>query len=85
MSTIDAISKCENADGADGDLSNARYTSIYGLRIDGDHFDPYQDMNVIVKNSQIDIKWKIGLKWKIGYRIRHPKSIAHVYGFPLEG
>lgn len=84
---IDAISDHENEDGADGDLSDARYTSIYGLRIDEGYFDPFQKDSIkTIEHGLCDGNIsKTSFDWVIGYRIHRTKSIAHVYGFPLEG
>lgn len=84
---IDAISDHENEDGADGDLSDARYTSIYGLRIDEDYFDPFQKDSIkTIEHGLCDGNIsKTSFDWVIGYRIHRTKSIARVYGYPLEG
>lgn len=81
------IKTYEDVNGDDGTENSDVYTSIYAIRMDPSHFQPWQMAPLEAKDWGIlpgTGYYRTEVDWKIGYMITDSMSVARMYGFRME-
>lgn len=81
------ITDSEKVDGTAGTPGSDAFTSIYPLRMDPGHFQPWQFAPLEAKDLgriQGSKFYRTAIEWTVGYMITDQMSVARIYGLKME-